>query len=109
MITTEQITALRGAATRDREGRKFAGVGEIYLDDDTEQPTWVTVNIGIFGTSQSFVPLQGATVEDGELHLPFPQNLVRNAPPVEAPDHLGAEDERRLLVHYGLVDPTPSS
>lgn len=105
MISTDQIPDLRTAAACDRDGQKFGSVGDIYLDDDTGLPSWVTVNTGMFGTSQSFAPLHGAELDDGDLRLPYPQNLVRNAPPVEAPDHLGAEDEHRLQVHYGLAEP----
>lgn len=104
MITTDQIPTLRSAAARDRDGHRFGSVGEIYLDDDTGEPTWITVSMGLFGTSHSFVPMKGAVIEDGDLKVPFPQNLVKNAPPVDAEDQLGADDEHRLYVHYGLAD-----
>lgn len=102
MITTDQIPTLRSAAARDRDGERFGTVGEIYLDDTTGEPTWVTVNTGMFGTTSSFAPLRDAVIEDGDLRLPFPQNLVRNAPTVEAEERLDAEHERLLFVHYGL-------
>jgi PRC-barrel domain len=104
MISTEQIPALRSAGARDRDGHRFGNVGEIYLDDATGEPTWITVNTGMFGTSQSFVPVRDATLEDGDLRVPFPQNLVKNAPPVDAEDRLDAPTEHQLYVHYGLAD-----
>lgn len=104
MITTDQIPALRSAAARDRDGERFGSVGEIFLDDETGEPTWITVNTGMFGTSQAFVPIRDAVLEDGDLRVPYPQNLVKNAPPVEAEDRLDADDEHRLHVHYGLAD-----
>lgn len=104
MITTDQIPALRRAAARDRGGERFGSVGEIYLDDTSGEPTWVTVNTGMFGTTQSFVPLRDAALEEGDLRVPFPQNLVRNAPAVDAEDQLDAAHEQQLYVHYGLAD-----
>lgn len=40
-------------------GDKIGGIGQVYLDDATGEPSWVTTKTGLFGTSESFVPLQG--------------------------------------------------
>ena len=59
MITQDQ---LRDVDRRDRlrpDGDKIGKVGQVYYDDDTDQPKWVTVNTGFFGTNESFVPVSG--------------------------------------------------
>ena len=51
--------ASTGATAYDRDGDKIGKIGEVYYDDDTDQPKWITVNTGLFGTNESFVPRAG--------------------------------------------------
>ena len=60
MITQDQLRNVVGATAYDRDGDKIGKVGQVYYDDATDQPTWVTVNTGFFGTHESFVPVSGA-------------------------------------------------
>ena len=60
MITQDQLRTVVGATAYDRDGDKIGKIGQVYYDDETGQPTWVTVNTGLFGTNETFVPLQGA-------------------------------------------------
>ena len=50
------VDALYRATVFDRDGDKIGGVGEVYLDDTTGEPAWVTVNTGLFGLKETFVP-----------------------------------------------------
>ncbi|WP_018158064.1 PRC-barrel domain-containing protein [Demetria terragena] len=103
MLTPDQIPDLRRATARDQDGHRFGRVVEVFVDDDSDQVTWVTVSTGLFGTSHSFVPVKDADLADGDLVVPFGQNLVKNSPSVDAEDHLDADHEQRLYVHYGLA------
>jgi len=38
-----------GRRAVDPQGNKIGSVGQVYLDDNTGQPDWVTVNTGLFG------------------------------------------------------------
>jgi hypothetical protein len=62
MITQDQLRNVIGTTAYDRDGDKIGKVGQVYFDDDTDQPKWITVNTGFFGTSENFVPVQGAEV-----------------------------------------------
>ncbi|NED87350.1 PRC-barrel domain containing protein, partial [Streptomyces sp. SID11233] len=42
------------------DGEKIGGVDEVYLDDRTGRPEWVTVRTGLLGLREHFVPLAGA-------------------------------------------------
>ena len=53
MITQDQLRAVVGATAYDRAGDKIGKVGQVYYDDATDQPTWVTVNTGFFGVEQA--------------------------------------------------------
>jgi uncharacterized protein (TIGR02271 family) len=86
-----------------RGGEKIGGIGEIYLDDVTGEPEWVSVNTGLFGVSESFVPLQAARIEGGHIQVDYDKELVKDAPRVSAGGHLTPEEEQRLYDYYGLA------
>ena len=60
MIDRHDVTTLSGATVRTSQGDKIGKVAQVYLDDQTGQPEWVTVRTGLFGTKESFVPLAAA-------------------------------------------------
>lgn len=89
------------------EGDKVGTVGVVYLDDADDRPSWVTVHTGLFGTRESFVPLEGAFVQGRDLVVAYPRDLIRHAPSVDRDGHLSAEDEAALYRHYGLRGAAP--
>jgi uncharacterized protein (TIGR02271 family) len=74
----------------------------VYADDDNGQPTWVTAKTGLFGTSESFVPLEGARVDGSDILVPYTKDQVKEAPRVDADGHLEPTEEDRLYAHSGL-------
>ncbi|WP_258804238.1 PRC and DUF2382 domain-containing protein [Pseudarthrobacter sp. NS4] len=105
MFTRENIDSVLGAGgdvlTTDRD--KIGSIGEVYTDDDSGNPTWVTVKTGFFGTSESFVPLQGASVDGNDILVPYSKDQVKDAPRVAEDGHLEPSEEDRLYAHYGLT------
>ena len=62
MATTEHdVLSWRGQNLIDSSGDKIGKIEEIYLDADSNAPEWALVTTGMFGTKQSFVPIQDAT------------------------------------------------
>ena len=102
MLSVDDVLATRSGKAYDSDGDKIGSVGEVYLDDQTSQPAWVTVNTGLFGTSESFVPLEGARVEGEDLHLPYTKAKIKDAPRQDADKHLDVEQEEALYRYYGL-------
>jgi uncharacterized protein (TIGR02271 family) len=102
MLTDDQIRTLAGGTAVDVNGDKIGKIGQIYVDDQTGQPAWVSVNTGLFGTSESLAPLQSAVAEDDTLRLGYSKDQVKDAPNVDADQHLDESDEQRLYQHYGL-------
>lgn len=105
MLTTENIDDLlqRSVNVLSEDGNKIGSVGQVYADDTDGQPTWVTVKTGLFGTSESFVPLQGARIEGDDIVVPYTKDQVKDAPRVETDGHLEPSEEDRLFDHYGLA------
>jgi uncharacterized protein (TIGR02271 family) len=89
----------------DSQGAKIGSVGQVYLDDQTGDPSWVTVKTGLFGTSESFAPLQGANVTGDDVTIGYTKNQVKDAPRIESDGNLSPEEEDRLYRHYSLTAP----
>ncbi|MFQ6155312.1 PRC-barrel domain-containing protein [Micrococcus luteus] len=88
-----------------QDGEKIGGIGDFYLDDETDVPTWVTVKTGLFGTKESFVPLEGARIAEENLVVPYTKEHVKDAPRVDADERLEPGEEDRLYRHYGRSAP----
>ena len=101
MIDTTNLNSLLGATVSDRGGDKIGTVGQVYVDSNTDQPTWATVKTGFFGTSESFVPLDEASYDSNNLTVPFEKEYVKNAPRIEADGALSEEEEDALYRYYG--------
>ncbi|KEI45496.1 PRC-barrel domain-containing protein [Saccharopolyspora rectivirgula] len=97
---------LIGTPVFDCNGERIGLVGNVYVDDVTDQPEWVTVRIGLLGIRETFVPLHEAALEENRLTVRFSREAVRNAPLVEAEQgHLSEEEGRSLYRYYGLGEP----
>ncbi len=103
MISDDQIAQISGTTVHSADGEKIGKAGQVYLDDSTGQPSWVTVNTGLFGTSESFIPLQDVTVDGDTLTVPFAKDKVKDAPRVAADGHLEPSEEDDLYRYYGLT------
>jgi len=110
MITTEQIQSVIGQTMYGTSGDKIGTVGQVYLDDQTGAPEWATTKTGLFGSSETFVPLAGAQVSAEQLTVPYDEETVKGAPNVD-PDngHLSADEEAELYRYYGLDNGQPAS
>src|SRR3954449_9673269 len=103
VITEQDITAVIGSNAVDTDGDKLGKVGQVYLDDQTGRPEWATVSTGLFGTSETFVPLADATVSGGTLRVPYQKSKVKDAPRVDADQgHLSPAEEDELYRYYGV-------
>jgi uncharacterized protein (TIGR02271 family) len=105
MFTRENIDGVRNAGGNvlTTDGDRIGSIGQVYTDDDNGNPTWVTVKTGLFGMSESFVPLQGANVEGTDILVPYTKDQVKDAPRVDTDGHLEPSEEERLYAHYGLT------
>jgi uncharacterized protein (TIGR02271 family) len=106
MLTMDQISQLGGGTVYGQGGDKLGSIGQIYVDDQTGQPEWVTVKTGLFGSKESFVPLAQAETQADGLSVPYAKNMVKGAPTMDADGHLSRQDEDDLYRYYGLGDGT---
>jgi sporulation protein YlmC with PRC-barrel domain len=102
-LTLEQLSALRGKPVLDARGEKVGEVDQVYFDDDTSEPKWVDVKRGILGTDRVLVPVEGATVKNVELHVPYELAQIESAPEAEEVKALSPDSDRKLEQHYGVA------
>ncbi|MBU8578164.1 PRC and DUF2382 domain-containing protein [Brevibacterium luteolum] len=96
------IDRLRGSDLYDQTGSKIGSIGEVYLDDQTNEPAFVTVNTGLFGTNETFVPYQSVTRDGDNLVAPFEKSFVKDAPNIAADGSLTPEEEEEIFRYYQL-------
>ncbi len=105
MLTTEQAQQLltAGGNLVDPDGNKIGSVGQVFLDDQSGEPEWVTTKTGMFGGGESFVPLREAEPVGDDLRVPYAKDKVKDAPRIEDADaHLSEQEESELYAYYGL-------
>jgi uncharacterized protein (TIGR02271 family) len=102
-LTSNQLASVTNGDVIDAEGEKIGGVGQIYLDEQTGEPSWVTVKTGLFGTSESFAPLSGASLSGSDVVVTYDKDTVKDAPRVAADGHLTPDEEESLYAYYGLA------
>jgi uncharacterized protein (TIGR02271 family) len=105
MITTDQVQSLlnNGGNVVDADGEKIGKVGQVFLDDQTGQPEWVTVTTGMFGGAENFVPLANATESGGDVRVAFDKEKVKDAPRVaNSEGHLSEAEEAALYRYYDM-------
>ncbi len=102
MITQNDIAQLNGADVYDTDGDKVGSVGQVYLDAEKGDPQWVTVKTGLFGTRETFVPLQDADVSGDRVTVAYAKQQIKDAPQVDADGALSQADEGQLYTYYGL-------
>jgi uncharacterized protein (TIGR02271 family) len=102
MIGSETISRVIGQDVYDASGNKIGSASEVYLDDESGQPEWVTVKTGLFGTKESFVPIRDADLTDDGVRVPVSKDQVKDAPKIDAEGHLSPQEEQELYRYYGL-------
>lgn len=109
MATNETIETLRNSTVFGTDGEKIGKVGELYLDAQTGEPTFVTVNTGFFGTNESFIPVNQARYAGEEIHVPYTKEFVKGAPNIAEDGELSPAEEQRLYEYYSLTSGTATA
>ena len=98
-MAKDTIKELEGQTVRDRDGTTIGKVKEVYLDEDTDRPTWAVVRAGRLGKSR-FVPLWDAETGGDDIRLAVTSVRVEEAPEVKERQRLSPELEADLRRHY---------
>jgi uncharacterized protein (TIGR02271 family) len=105
MITTDEIGGIlsSGGNVIGSDGEKIGSVEQIFLEDSTGEPAWATVKTGLFGMSQSFVPLADATASGSDIRVNYSKEQVKDAPRIDDSDgRISPAEEDELYRYYGM-------
>lgn len=108
MLTQQQARELIGQELQADNGDRVGTIGQVYLDDETGQPEWVTVHTGLFGSKETFVPLAHASIHtsgpEEEAHLvlsvPYEKQKIKDAPAIDVDSGKLTREEEALLYEY---------
>ena len=100
--TTSASRTCSAAPSSIRTGTRSARSVRSTLDDATGQPNWVTVNTGLFGGNETFIPLDEATQDGDDLRVPYTKAFIKDAPNLDADSHVDESQEDELYRYYGL-------
>jgi uncharacterized protein (TIGR02271 family) len=92
--------ALLDSTVYGPDDTEIGSVSQVYTDNDSGSPTWVTVRTGWFGTSESFIPLEQATISGNRIAVPYDKDTIKGAPKFEPDEPLSPADEDELYRYY---------
>ena len=102
MPDIDTVRGWQGRTLVDGDGDRIGSIEGIYADDQSGEPEWALVKTGLFGTKSTFVPIAQASQRNDDVQVPHDKQLVKDAPRVEADQHLSEAEEQQLWRHYGL-------
>ncbi|MEU1055004.1 PRC-barrel domain-containing protein [Streptomyces sp. NPDC005876] len=103
MIRSADIREWRTLDVVDSGGHKIGTLEAVYVSTSTDEPTMVTVQVGLPTRRRLvFVPLDGAVVGPGYVRVDHDRALVKKCPAIGTDDVLPVEDEAAVFAHYGL-------
>ena len=101
-MQTQDAVTWRGRDAIDADGDKIGTIQEIYVDADTDQPEWLAVKTGLFGSRISFIPIAEATDAGDAVRVPYSKAQVKDSPNADPDGQLSQDEESALYRHYGL-------
>jgi uncharacterized protein (TIGR02271 family) len=103
-MDTNDHSRMIGQTLYSSDNEKIGRIGQVFLDDETGRPEFLTVNTGLFGMKESFVPAADADVNGDGVRVPFTKDQIKDAPNVDVDGgHLDQSEEQRLYSHYGMT------
>jgi len=103
ITTYTQVSDLIDRTAVDPTGDKIGTVSTVYVDDVTNEPSWLAITTGWFGTRVSFAPVAGAYLADDDVVVAYPKDTVKDAPNIDADGTLSADDAFALYAYYGIT------
>lgn len=101
---TMNLARLIGADMLDRDGDKIGTIKQIYVHPTSGAPLWASVKTGMFGSKETFIPLDTASTADDAIRVDYEKSFVKHAPRVDPEGALSPAEEDTLHAYYGKDD-----
>ena len=99
-----------GQTVLDENGDEVGTIDQLYVDGDTEEPTWATVKskTGLFGSKTNFVPVSLAEPTEDGIRFSTTAEAITTAPGIEEDGELNPAEQatgdlRAIVVHRQKV------
>jgi hypothetical protein len=101
-VSTQSYRAelLQDRVVYTSDGERLGKV-EHVLADDLEEPQYLEVKSGWFGSKRHVVPIYGMTFVGEDITLPYTKEQLENAPTFAEEERIDYECERLLAGYYG--------
>jgi len=83
----------------DRDGRRIGKLEQIALEPNTYRAQWLVVKTSVFGRPR-LVPIDSAVQQGRTIRVPFPKDIVLNAPVPDVPLTPAPTECLELEKHY---------
>jgi uncharacterized protein (TIGR02271 family) len=92
-----------GYEVYDQSGEKIGKVDDLFVDE-SDNPEYVGVKMGLLGTSSTLIPWQLATVDEasGRIDVSVDKETAKNGPAFNDDREITPEFENQVYSHYGL-------
>jgi len=101
-VNLDNPNDLDGATVLGASDDKLGKVQDVYFDNETSRPEWVSVKTGMFGGSVALVPLSQADFDGQDLRVPYSKDQMKSAPHHDPGQDLSPSDEQDLYRHYQM-------
>jgi sporulation protein YlmC with PRC-barrel domain len=101
-VDADRLSGVIGQDVYDESGERIGSAAEVYVDDATGQPEWVTVRTNAFGVKEAFVPLWNADLTEAGIRVHVGRAQVKDSPRIDTDGHLSPEEEQELHRYYGM-------
>jgi uncharacterized protein (TIGR02271 family) len=87
MATRDEVRSLIGAEVHDRNGIVVGRVAEVYVNEGTDDASWIRLPAGLHRSSPALAPLDGATTAASGrgIQLAVSKEQIDSSPPLDGP------------------------
>ena len=82
-VNEHNFQEIIGGAVYDFDGDVIGEAWQVYLDDESTRPQWLTVRTSLFRSSEYFVPLAGAQRSHDGVRVNYGKHTVKGAPRID--------------------------
>jgi len=99
---TELEERYAGYEVYDRDGEKIGKVDDLFVDE-SDNPEYIGVKMGLLGTKSTSIPMDIATVREdrGIIEVATTKGKIKDGPEFDDDEEITPEYEERVRSHYG--------
>lgn len=102
-MTEISVDQLRDSFVYDLAGAELGKVESIFLDVETDEPSFVSVKMGS-RDAESVIPVASARLEGDKIRVAYGIDAINRTPSVDTSEGLQPSDEDKIREHYSASE-----